>query len=41
MPCKSEDLSPSLSPQVNLIETPKKANDVSIKINEIGQSRIF
>ena len=32
---------PSLPTQMNLIETPKKANDASIKSHEIEQSEFF
>ena len=32
---------PSLSTQMNFIETPKKANDASINSNEIEQSEFF
>ena len=32
---------PSLSKQMNLIETPKNANDTSINSNQIDQSKFF
>ena len=37
----SFETTPSLSTQMNLIETPKKANDASINSNEIEQSEFF
>ena len=35
------EIKPSLSTQMNLIETPKNANDTSINSNEIDQSEFF
>ena len=37
----SFEIKPSLSTQMNLIETPKNANDTSINSNEIDQSEFF
>ena len=37
----SFETTPSLSTQMNLIETPKKANDAYINSNEIEQSEFF
>ena len=34
-------ITPSLSTQMNLIQTATKANDPSINSNEIDQSRVF
>ena len=35
------EVTPSLSTQAYLIETPKKANDASINSNQIDQSELF
>ena len=37
----SFEIKPSLSTQMNLIETPKNASDTSINSNEIDQSEFF
>ena len=37
----SFETTPSLSTQVNLIETPKMTNEASINSNEIDQSKLF
>ena len=37
----SFEITPSLSTQVNLIETPKMTNEASINSNEIDQSKLF
>ena len=37
----SFETTPSLSTQINLIETPKKANEASINSHEIGKSEFF
>ena len=37
----SFETTPSLSTQVNLIETPKMTNEASINSNEIDQSKLY